>query len=472
MKNVLNYMIKPPDDDVKMNLAAFFFIISIFSLAGLGYTFWANLKAQDFGSLRTYDNVTRTSMILLLVNTFFWSPRKFCEPAGTDKRVDVDYESEIRGTEVKRKKIQAGIAVIYTLLCLLLLASDRPIMRDRSNPLIGKQWYLNNDGDKDRISDSDDAFPYLPMEAGIDIGYREMEEILDGVDLSREIIVAVIDSGVDFSHEDLQGLKWAPQTDIGNYHNSDYGIDFCLNEADCASTDRITNEASHGTKCAGIIAAGDNNKGIVGIAAKSNIKIMSLRILDINESDFSGQIDKLIEAIKFAEDNGAVLCNLSMGTEAYSEALETVIKNSKMLFVVSAGNGGARGKNIDKVPVYPAVFNFDNVITVANLNYNGDLYKTSNFGVESVDIAAPGACIYSTNIGNTYSYSTGTSVAAPMVTGVAALIFSIVKDVSAAEVRNILVDTAAKTEALTDFVESGGFLSGAKAIERALNWRQ
>ncbi|MPM25542.1 hypothetical protein SDC9_72038 [bioreactor metagenome] len=269
----------------------------------------------------------------------------------------------------------------------------------------------------------------------------------------------------------MQDVKWAPTGDIGNHREEDYGIDFYMDENHANNVEETVFETSHGTRCAGIIAANDNAKGIIGIAAMAKVKLMSLRILDIETGEITGEVDSLIEAITFAENNGASVCNISASTKLYSAALESVIKNSKMLFVVSAGNGNGRGVNIDKSPVYPAAFNFDNVITVANLNYDGQLNKTSNFGVRTVDLAAPGTCIYTTNVNNTYSYSTGTSMAAPMVTGVSALIFSLSEDIPSEKVKEIIVDSVTATEALDQVVRSSGMLNGANAIESALKYK-
>jgi subtilisin family serine protease len=160
-----------------------------------------------------------------------------------------------------------------------------------------------------------------------------------------------------------------------------------------------------------------------------------------------------------------------MSTDVYSEELESTIAESKMLFIVSAGNGkdgGSRGINIDKMPVYPAAFNLSNILTVTNLDYNGNLYKNSNYGQESVDIAAPGTCIYSTSLNGEYSYCSGTSMATPMVTGVAALIYSMVDGITAFEAKNMIIGTVTKRNELSEIIGSGGMLNGGAAIENAI----
>ena len=145
----------------------------------------------------------------------------------------------------------------------------------------------------------------------------------------------------------------------------------------------------------------------------------------------------MAKAIRYAQDNGAVICNLSFGTKKYSEELYQTMKNSGMLFIVAAGNGDSsgRGYNIDSLPVYPASFDLDNVISVANLRFDGQIDPSSNFGAKSVDLAAPGSYILSTVSGNKYSYMSGTSMAAPMVTGAAAMLYSYDSGLAVTEIK-------------------------------------
>ena len=133
--------------------------------------------------------------------------------------------------------------------------------------------------------------------------------------------------------------------------------------------------------------------------------------------------DGMIAAIRYAEANGASICNLSFCSGVYSQELADTIQNSGMLFVVAAGNGDENGigLNIDQIPAYPASLPFPNVITVSNLMFDGNLDTSSNFGPESADIAAPGSYIVSTIPGG-YGFLSGTSMSAPMVTGAAALL--------------------------------------------------
>ena len=181
-----------------------------------------------------------------------------------------------------------------------------------------------------------------------------------------------------------------------------------------------------------------------------------------------GEEGAVIEAIRYAEANGASICNLSFGTEVYYPNLEQVMRESKMLFVVSAGNGDAEGNgvNIDegKLMDYPASFHLPNVISVANLMFDGNLAKSSNYGAGSVDIAAPGTYIVSTISHGGYGFMTGTSMSAPMVTGVAAMLYSYRKDLTLQDVKRIILASVRKLEGMEGKLSSGGILDAYGAL--------
>lgn len=305
--------------------------------------------------------------------------------------------------------------------------------------------------------------------AGIDINLAEAwEQYGTG---THGTIIAMIDTGVDPSHEDLQGALWVNADEIpgngidddGNGYVDDVNGWNFYGDNNCIFSGK---EDSHGTHGAGTILAGIGNEtGICGMVPGNQVKIMSLKIL--GGSMGSGSTSTLIRAIRYAEDNGAVICNLSLATNVDDPALYEAMRNSGMLFIVAAGNAQSQGEdgiNIDENPVYPAAYDLDNIISVANLTCDGTLNSTSNYGKISVDLAAPGTNILSTTVGNQYGYMTGTSMAAPMVTGAAAMVYSAHDGISVSDVKEILISTVRPLDSLSEVTATGGMLDVGAAL--------
>lgn len=307
--------------------------------------------------------------------------------------------------------------------------------------------------------------------SGIDINIQPAWSLYDQAQNKRSVIVAIIDTGIDINHQELRDAIWTNPGEIdgdgidndGNGYVDDiHGWNFYSNNNKVFSG----SEDSHGTHAAGTISASRGSYRITGITDNNYVKIMPLKALGGKEG--VGSPDAVIKAIKYAEEKGASICNLSMGTTGYSEELAQTMKNSHMLFVVSCGNGGVSGLgyNTDVYPVYPASLPYDNIISVANILFDGTLSKDSNYGAASVDIAAPGTYILSTIPDNSYGYMSGTSMAAPMVTGVAAMLYSYRTDISLADVKTIILNSSRKLDTLSGKVVSGGLLDAYSA----LNW--
>lgn len=248
--------------------------------------------------------------------------------------------------------------------------------------------------------------------------------------------------------------------DGNGYIDDIYGWDFYYNN----NRTFVGYEDSHGTHAAGTIAANRGESGIVGITDNNYVKIMSLKALGGYYG--SGSVEAVVEAIHYAEAMGASICNLSFGTDIYDARLEAAIANSGMLFIIAAGNGDSSGTgySTDESPIYPASFTSGNIISVANLLFDGNLSSSSNFGPVSVDIAAPGSYILSTVPGNQYGFMTGTSMAAPMVTGVAAMLYSYRPDISLTDVKQIILNSARKMDGLNGKVATGGMLDAYAAL--------
>lgn len=285
----------------------------------------------------------------------------------------------------------------------------------------------------------------------------------------RQVIVALIDTGVDITHPELSGSIWTNTGEIpgdgidndGNGYIDDvYGWNFYDNNAQVFTGA----DDNHGTHSAGTIAAARNGIGTVGICDPAYVKIMVIKTL--GTSSGVGTVSNVVKAIRYAQANGASICNLSFGTMKYSEELYQAIKDSEMLFIVAAGNGDASGNgySIDEQPMYPASFELDNIISVANLRFDGQLDRASNYGVRSVDLAAPGNYILSTITGNDYAYMSGTSMAAPMVTGTAAMLYSCDASLSLMDVRNRILQSARPIESLSGKMATGGMLDAGAAM--------
>lgn len=305
--------------------------------------------------------------------------------------------------------------------------------------------------------------------AGIDINIIPAWKKYDAKGDKRQVVVAVIDTGIDYSHQDLAGSIWINEDEVpgdgidndGNGYIDDvYGWNFYSNNNQVFTG----SDDDHGTHSAGTIAAARNGVGTIGICDPAYVKVMSIKALGTPSG--VGTADNVAKAIRYAQDNGAVICNLSFGTNKYSEELYQTMKNSGMLFVVAAGNGDSSGNgyNIDSLPVYPASFDLDNIISVANLRFDGKIDPASNFGVKSVDLAAPGSYILSTVTGNKYSYMSGTSMAAPMVTGAAAMLYSYDPGLSLTEIKGRILNSVHRLESLSGKTATGGMLDVSAAL--------
>ena len=304
---------------------------------------------------------------------------------------------------------------------------------------------------------------------GIDMNIVPAWKKYDAKSGKRQVIVALIDTGVDITHPELSGSIWTNTGEIpgdgidndGNGYIDDvYGWNFYDNNAQVFTGA----DDNHGTHSAGTIAAARNGVGTVGICDPAYVKIMVIKTL--GTSSGVGTVSNVVKAIRYAQANGASICNLSFGTMKYSEELYQAIKDSGMLFIVAAGNGDASGNgySIDEQPMYPARFELDNIISVANLRFDGQLDRASNYGVRSVDLAAPGNYILSTITGNDYAYMSGTSMAAPMVTGTAAMLYSCDASLSLMDVRNRILQSARPIESLSGKVATGGMLDAGAAM--------
>ena len=228
-------------------------------------------------------------------------------------------------------------------------------------------------------------------------------------------------------------------------------------------TTNTTDDNGHGTIVAGEIGAvGNNGIGIAGI--DWNVQIMPLEFLDANGN---GYLSNAVLAINYAVSAGAKIINASWGGDAYDAAMASAIQNAQshgVIFVAAAGNNGS---NDNVTAEYPASYSFNNVVSVAATDQNNNIASFSDYGSTTVSIAAPGLSIASTAPGNTYEYYTGTSMAAPLVTGALALVWSIHPTWTYTQVIADVLDNTDKLASLTGKVETG-LLDVGKAVAAAM----
>ena len=307
----------------------------------------------------------------------------------------------------------------------------------------------------------------LDADADTDIDAPEAWDRQTG---DSRVLVAIIDTGVDYTHEDLAGNMWRNPGETGsgretNGQDDDHngfvddvvGWDFAGNDND------PKDDNGHGSHVAGTIAAvGNNGKGVVGVNWRASI--MALKFLSANGS---GSASDAINAILYAANNGARVLNNSWGGGGFSQALRDAIdfaRQKDAVFVAAAGN---EGSDNDRNPSYPASYDLSNVLSVAAVDRAGALATFSNFGRTAVDLAAPGVDILSSVPGNGYRSLSGTSMAAPHVSGVAALVLAQNPRSSAREVLVRIAGSVRPVPALENATWSGGRLDAADALSDA-----
>lgn len=322
-----------------------------------------------------------------------------------------------------------------------------------NDPFFDQQWWLHNDGEPVFGS---------PAAADADIDAPEAWDFATGSTLPR---VALIDSGVDYAHPELGDAVWvnAPEAqgspgidDDGNGFVDDVrGWDWVADDADPSDV------GGHGTGAAGIISARGNNA--VGVAGTNwTSSLIALRVLDEQGRAFASDV---VAAIAYARAGGARIINMSFGSGTNSSALSDAIASAgDVLFVVSSGNAGA---NIDVNPVYPCAYTHANLVCTAASDPADALAVFSNYGVSSVDVAAPGQAILTTAPGNDYVYRSGTSFAAPVVAGAAALALSKNRDLSVAQMRDAILAGADPRPALEGKVATGARVNLFRTLHHA-----
>jgi subtilisin family serine protease len=358
------------------------------------------------------------------------------------------------GAVAARKRLLADPQVRYAEPNYVVSA-DGP-----NDPALAQLWGLDNVGqDVNGTAGTPDA----------DIDAPEAWAVTTG---SAGSVVAVVDTGVDFTHPDLAAQEWTNPGEIagngidddGNGYVDDvHGWDFVNHDND------PTDDYGHGTHVAGTIGAvGDNGIGVVGV--NWNVRIMSLKFLG---ADGSGYTSDAVTAVLYACANGAQVLNNSWGGGGYSQALLDAINECDRrgsLFVAAAGNNG---DDTDLYPHYPSSYDALNVVSVAATDSSDGLAYFSNQGARTVDLGAPGVAVYSTLPGGGYGFKSGTSMATPHVAGSAALLRAAFPGASALGLKALLLSTVDPLGSLAGITVSGGRLNVGRAAvcaRRATAW--
>ncbi len=320
------------------------------------------------------------------------------------------------------------------------------------DPQFSDQWDMHNTGQLGGTVDADIDAP-------------------DAWDLSTgtgSTIVAVIDTGVDYLHPDLAPNLWTnpgeiPGDGIDNdnngYVDDIHGYDFFNDDSD------PLDDHGHGTHVAGTIGAeGNNATGVAGI--NWGVQIMAVKFLG---ADGSGSTSDAISAVRYAVDNGAQISNNSWGGDPYSQAMYDAIRDARdegHIFVAAAGNGNFIGLGVDNdaTPFYPASYDLENIVAVAATDRNDQTAVFSNYGSASVDIGAPGVDILSTTRGGGYGLSSGTSMAAPHVTGALSLVRDFDPTLSPQEIIDRVLFSADPIDSLDGITVTGGRLNVAASL--------
>ncbi len=366
-------------------------------------------------------------------------------------------------------RVPEGIDLEYAIARLKLdpnveyIEKNGLVRIDTDDPLFEEQWGLKND-----------------TYSGRDIHAEDAWTISTG---SSEVVVAVLDTGIDYNHIDFQGNMWTNPNevsdgqdndhngfvdDLGGWNfysgNNDY-LDNNNEEYDYEEEQCVPQDIYHGTHVSGIIGAVANNEiGISGVCW--NVKIMPLKTHDA--CGYASDAD-LINALDYATNNGAFLSSNSYSGDDENLSFKAAIaraQNKNRLFIAAAGNSSTGGKDIDidKYKRYPVCYEYANIIGVLATENDDSRRNTSNYGSNSVDVGAPGADILSTKLGDGYQLHSGTSMATPFVAGTAALALGICPGLTSVRLKDLITDEADVVYNLIDKCVADGRLNAYKVL--------
>lgn len=447
---------------------SFFSMATSLALVGL-FLFFGEI-ALTSASVLAYDNYRPGEIILkfnkdlsgkdrekFLKKNNFVSMKKVIETKYPENKL-IDEKIKARGiNRIFTVKIGAGNDVLEAVKKLknnpnieyaepnYIVNTFETIPNDVSFPEL---WGMHNTGQDGGTADAD----------------IDAVEAWDAATGSDDIVVAVIDTGIDYNHPDLAQNIWNNPSEIagdgidndGNGFIDDiHGWDFYNSDSD-PMDDRY-----HGTHCAGTIGAeGNNGIGVAGV--NWNVKMMPVKFLG---ADGSGTTEAAVQSVIYAAAMGADIMNNSWGGGDYSQALFDAISlanDMDILFVAAAGN---LTSNNDLIDNYPSNYGVPNVIAVAATDNNDTLAFFSSYGLATVDLSAPGVMIYSTVLNGGYAYLSGTSMATPHVSGVAGLIKSKYPNDDVSRIKSRILNNTDAAPSLAGKTVTGGRLNAFAALE-------
>lgn len=379
-------------------------------------------EEKNFSEKNTFENISTeeqliTNMTMTTIDKLNLSSK--CELVRTIDNSNVSIlQAKTNNVAELIEALNGDEEVLYAQVDYKMITAEEPIDI--------QQWALQNIG---QTVDKSTGEP------GFDIDVINAWDVTKG---TNEIVVGVIDTGIDILHPDLVNNVWSNANEIINNIDDDgNGYVDDINGWDFASDDNSVYDMDaldeHGTHMAGIIAS---NGLICGVAP--NVKFMPLKAMNYA----SGYTSDIIEAINYARMNGVKIINCSFASIYYNPALEEAISsNPDILFVCAAGN---YGKPTTELATFPACYDLDNIIAVSAANNKGQLSEISTYG-DYVDVCAPGIGIYSTLPENKYGFRDGTSCSAAFVSGVAALLLSNNMDLCAIELKNKIINSCGES---------------------------
>ena len=357
----------------------------------------------------------------------------------------------VKGRRLNKKKIKRAMA---QRLVSVVEENHKIYAFGLSNDFflqLGLLWGLNNTG-------------LLFTKEDVDVDAPEAWDITKG---NPNIVVAVLDTGTAIKHPDLAVNIWEnPLEEQNGIDDDNNGYIDDIVGWDFANDDNSpVDDQFHGTHVAGVIGAAQNNgRGVAGVAP--NVKILPLKVLKGNgEGDTAALINAINYAVALKKQGIDIrVMNASLGGGPKTEILKKALKranNAGIVFVAAAGNSGG---DSDTEPIYPASYKVSNVISVAAIDSTGTLANFSNFGANSVHVAAPGTTIWSTIVFDLYLPFSGTSMAAPHVAGIAALVLSQDPGLKPIEVRDRIMNSIKPLSNLEGVVMAPGVVSALNAL--------